>query len=73
MKIVVFLLTPCMSHLSHFFFISRYQEYISDKNHVHMNATCWSTLNGFIDSLAQSGVVEAEMTERVVFCDLNNL
>ena len=50
-------------HASYF----SYQEYISDKNHVHMNSTCWSTLNGFIDSLAQSGIVEAEMTERVVF------
>lgn len=23
-----------------------YQEYIQDKNHIHMNATAWSTLTG---------------------------
>jgi DNA/RNA-binding protein KIN17 len=24
-----------------------YQEYIADKQHIHMNATCWTTLTGF--------------------------
>ena len=24
-----------------------YQEYIADKQHTHMNATCWTTLTGF--------------------------
>lgn len=43
----------------------RYNEYISDKNHVHMNGTCWTTLSAFVQTLASNGIVEAEETERV--------
>ena len=32
-----------------------YQEYISDKNHTHMNGTCWSSLTGFALYLNQTG------------------
>ena len=42
-----------------------YNEYISDRNHVHMNGTCWTTLSAFVQSLASNGIVEAEETERV--------
>lgn len=48
-------------------FPPRYNEYISDKNHVHMNGTCWTTLSAFVQTLASNGIVEAEETERVGF------
>lgn len=35
-----------------------YQEYISDKNATHMNATKWSTLTGFIKYLESTGRIE---------------
>ncbi|KAL1243817.1 DNA/RNA-binding protein [Trichinella spiralis] len=30
-----------------------YQEYIKDRNHVHMNSTCWFTLTGFVNYLGR--------------------
>ncbi|KAI3651090.1 hypothetical protein MP228_004571 [Amoeboaphelidium protococcarum] len=37
-----------------------YQEYISDRNHLHMNATCWSTLSGFVQHLGKKGICKVE-------------
>ena len=33
-----------------------YQEYIKDKEHVHMNATKWVTLTGFIQHLGKNSL-----------------
>jgi DNA/RNA-binding protein KIN17 len=41
-----------------------YQEYISAKDHVHMNSTCWSTLAGFVRYLGRKGVCVVEEEER---------
>ena len=41
-----------------------YQEYIADKNHVHMNATRWTTLKGFCMFLGKTGQVIADETEK---------
>ncbi|GCA62122.1 hypothetical protein KIPB_001369, partial [Kipferlia bialata] len=37
-----------------------YNEYIKDKDHVHMNATKWTSLTGFTHYLSKLGVVQAE-------------
>lgn len=44
-----------------------YQEYIADKTHVHMNATCWNSLNGFCRTMASQGLIEFEETEKGPF------
>ncbi|KAJ1569184.1 DNA/RNA-binding protein kin17 [Cladochytrium tenue] len=44
-----------------------YQEYISDKSHVHMNATRWNSLSEFCRQLAREGLVEVDETEKGVF------
>lgn len=44
-----------------------YQEYIRDKHHLHMNATRWVTLTGFIQHLGQAGIVRVEETEKGLF------
>lgn len=41
-----------------------YQEYIADKNHVHMNSTRWTTLKGFCMFLGKTGQVIADETEK---------
>ena len=41
-----------------------YNEYISDKSHVHMNGTCWSSLAGFVRTLGREGIAEVEETEK---------
>lgn len=41
-----------------------YQEYIADKQHIHMNATIWTTLTTFIKYLGKEGKVEPEETEK---------
>ena len=41
-----------------------YQQYISDKNHVHMNATCWVTLTSYIRHLERIGYAEIEDSEK---------
>ncbi|CAK9785282.1 hypothetical protein CC85DRAFT_285329 [Cutaneotrichosporon oleaginosum] len=41
-----------------------YNEFIQDKNHVHMNATRWVTLNGFIMTLSKAGIVRVDEDER---------
>ena len=42
-----------------------YQEYIADKQHVHMNSTQWSTLSGFVQYLGKTGKAVVEETEKV--------
>ncbi|KAK9468420.1 domain of Kin17 curved DNA-binding protein-domain-containing protein [Lipomyces arxii] len=37
-----------------------YQEYISDRNHVHMNSTRWVSLTEFAKFLSESGVCKIE-------------
>lgn len=41
-----------------------YQEYIADRNHVHMNATMWLSLTGFVKWLGQSGQCVVDETEK---------
>ena len=41
-----------------------YQQYISDKNHVHMNATCWVTLTSYVKHLGRTGMCEIEESEK---------
>ncbi|KAJ3283034.1 hypothetical protein HDU76_008541 [Blyttiomyces sp. JEL0837] len=44
-----------------------YQEYISDRNHIHMNATRWNSLSEFAKAMAREGLVEVDETEKGVF------
>ncbi|KAK8797299.1 hypothetical protein WA158_004507 [Blastocystis sp. Blastoise] len=41
-----------------------YSEMISDKQHVHMNSTCWTTLSGFVQYLGRSGICRVEQKEK---------
>ncbi|EAU86282.1 zinc finger protein RTS2 [Coprinopsis cinerea okayama7 len=41
-----------------------YQEYISDKHHLHMNATRWVTLTEFVKHLGRSGIARVDETEK---------
>lgn len=41
-----------------------YQEYISDKHHLHMNATRWVTLTEFVKHLGRTGVARVDETEK---------
>ena len=41
-----------------------YQEYISDKQHLHMNATRWVTLTEFVKHLGRSGIARVDETEK---------
>ena len=41
-----------------------YQEYISDKNHIHMNATAWSSLAGLCRYLGREGRCVVEETDK---------
>lgn len=41
-----------------------YQEYISNKDHLHMNATKWLTLSDFVKHLGRTGIVVADETEK---------
>ncbi|WBW73980.1 KIN-like protein [Schizosaccharomyces osmophilus] len=44
-----------------------YQEYIRDKNHVHMNATRWHTLSEFCKFLGRQSICRVEETEKGFF------
>jgi len=44
-----------------------YQEYIQDRNHLHMNSTRWLSLTEFIKHLGREGVVRVEETEKGFF------
>lgn len=41
-----------------------YQEYISDKDHLHMNATKWLTLSDYVKYLGREGVCVVDETEK---------
>lgn len=41
-----------------------YQEYITDRNHLHMNATRWVTLTGFVKWLGRTGKCIVDETEK---------
>jgi len=41
-----------------------YQQYISDKQHVHMNSTCWVTLTSFVRHLGRTGKAVIDETEK---------
>jgi DNA/RNA-binding protein KIN17 len=41
-----------------------YQEYIQDRNHVHMNSTRWTSLAGFVRSLGRDGLCDIEEAEK---------
>ncbi|CAB3387852.1 Hypothetical predicted protein [Cloeon dipterum] len=41
-----------------------YQDYIADKTHVHMNATRWVTLTGFVKFLGRAGHCIVDETEK---------
>ncbi|KAK9711379.1 hypothetical protein K7432_007876 [Basidiobolus ranarum] len=41
-----------------------YQELISDRHHLHMNATKWSSLTEFVTYLGKEGLCEVDETER---------
>ncbi|KAL5250430.1 hypothetical protein ACHWQZ_G016229 [Mnemiopsis leidyi] len=41
-----------------------YQEYICDRDHVHMNSTQWETLTEFVKWLGREGIVKADETEK---------
>lgn len=46
-------------HANHF-----YNEYISDKQHVHMNSTRWASLTEFVKHLGRDGICRVEEGER---------
>lgn len=41
-----------------------YQEYIKDRNHLHMNATRWVTLSGFVKWMGRKGLATVEDTDK---------
>ncbi|KAJ3196204.1 vacuolar sorting protein VPS33/slp1 [Irineochytrium annulatum] len=41
-----------------------YQEYISDRNHYHMNATRWHSLAEFVKHLGREGIAEIDETPK---------
>ncbi|CAF1534236.1 unnamed protein product, partial [Didymodactylos carnosus] len=41
-----------------------YQEYIKDKEHVHMNSTRWTTLSGYVQWLGKEELAVIENTEK---------
>ncbi|KAI0978074.1 hypothetical protein GJ496_004814 [Pomphorhynchus laevis] len=41
-----------------------YQEYIKDRNHVHMNGTRWTTLSGYVQWLGHEGICIVDQTEK---------
>jgi len=41
-----------------------YQQYINDRDHIHMNSTCWVTLTSFVKHLGRSGKCVIDETEK---------
>ncbi|TPX36509.1 hypothetical protein SmJEL517_g01353 [Synchytrium microbalum] len=41
-----------------------YQEYISDREHLHMNATRWNSLGAFVQYLGRESICEVDETEK---------
>ncbi|KAL3315973.1 hypothetical protein Ciccas_005381 [Cichlidogyrus casuarinus] len=46
-----------------------YQEYIKDKEHIHMNATRWSTLTGLSLWLGKQGICKVDENEKGIFIE----
>jgi len=46
-----------------------YMEYIKDKEHLHMNATVWHTLTGFVNHLGKVGKCKVDWTEKGWFIE----
>ncbi|CAH8840222.1 unnamed protein product [Trichobilharzia szidati] len=46
-----------------------YQEYIKDKEHIHMNATRWHTLTGLCMWLGKQGICKVDETEKGWFIE----
>lgn len=44
-----------------------YQEYIANKEHIHMNATKWTSLTEFAKYLGKEGLCRVEETEKGIF------
>lgn len=44
-----------------------YQEYISDRGHIHMNATQWLTLTAFVKWLGRTGQCVVDETEKGLY------
>ncbi|KAK6362064.1 hypothetical protein TWF730_005762 [Orbilia blumenaviensis] len=49
-------------HANHF-----YQDYIHNKEHIHMNATKWSSLSEFVKVLGREGICRVEENEKGLF------
>lgn len=49
-------------HANHF-----YQDYIHNKEHIHMNATKWSSLSEFVKMLGREGICRVEENEKGLF------
>lgn len=47
-----------------------YNEFIADKNHIHMNSTRWLTLTEFVKYLGREGKCKVEETEKGWFITL---
>ncbi len=45
-----------------------YNEYIADKEHLHMNSTMFETLTGFVKYLGRTGKCVIDETEKVGVC-----
>ncbi len=45
-----------------------YNEYIADKNHLHMNSTMFETLTAFVKYLGRTGKCVIDETEKVRVC-----
>lgn len=41
-----------------------YQEYISEKDHIHMNSTKWYTLSDYVQHLGRQGICVVDQTEK---------
>jgi hypothetical protein len=41
-----------------------YNEFIQDKDHVHMNATRWVTLSGFVGTIGKAGIARVDEDEK---------
>ncbi|KAI9145272.1 domain of Kin17 curved DNA-binding protein-domain-containing protein [Paraphysoderma sedebokerense] len=46
-----------------------YQEYISDRHHIHMNSTEWATLTEFVKYLGREGMCQVEETPKGWFIE----
>ncbi|OMJ29106.1 DNA/RNA-binding protein KIN17 [Smittium culicis] len=46
-----------------------YKEIVADRKHLHMNATKWNTLTGFVQYLGKKGICHVEETERGWFIE----